>query len=60
MCEFYLTYNNVIDICDSIDGNLDRLYLLSDRNYIFVFDYDSKFEEIVAIHIVGILNDDIR
>ena len=36
---FYLTYNNVIDICDSNDCNLDRLYLLSDRNYIFAFDY---------------------
>ena len=60
MREFYLTYNNVIDICNSNDGNLDRLYLLSDRNYIFAFDYDSRLDKIVAIQIVGIFNDDIR
>ena len=57
---FYLTYNNVIDICNSNDSNLDRLYLLSDRNYIFAFDYDSGIDEMVAIQIVGILNDDIK
>lgn len=57
---FYLTYNNVIDICNSNGSNLDRLYLLSDRNYIFAFDYDSGFDEMVAIQIVGILNDDIK
>ena len=60
MNDFYLTYNNVIDICNSNDSNLDMLYLMSDRKYIFAFDYDSGFDEMVAIQIVGILNDDIK